>query len=151
MIYFQVYEVHINGVRHCSLRYRQFHNLSEKLRRDFHPSTLPSFPPKKLMPLTLNQLEDRRLGLEKYLQLLSQDPRVANGITFNGFLLAAQQETASEKSDEVDLDVYLMNDSKISIRGLTVLQTEEVLEVRILIRMFFYIFLIFLIVSIFFF
>ena len=98
------------------------------------------------MPLTLNQLEDRRLGLEKYLQLLSQDPRVANGITFNGFLLAAQQETASEKSDEVDLDVYLMNDSKISIRGLTVLQTEEVLEVRILIRMFFYIFLIFLIV-----
>ena len=102
------------------------------------------------MPLTLNQLEDRRLGLEKYLQLLSQDPRVANGITFNGFLLAAQQETASEKSDEVDLDVYLMNDSKISIRGLTVLQTEEVLEVRILIRMFFYIFLIFLIVSIFF-
>ena len=81
------------------------------------------------MPLTLNQLEDRRIGLEKYLQLLSQDPRVANGITFNGFLLAAQQETASEKSDEVDLDVYLMNDSKISIRGLTVLQTEEVLEV----------------------
>jgi len=125
---YTVYEVHINGVRHCSLRYRQFHNLSEKLRRDFHPSTLPSFPPKKLMPLTLNQLEDRRLGLEKYLQLLSQDPRVANGITFNGFLLAAQQETASEKSDEVDLDVYLMNDSKISIRGLTVLQTEEVLE-----------------------
>ena len=103
------------------------------------------------MPLSLNQLEDRRIGLEKYLQLLSQDPRVANGITFNGFLLAAQQETASEKSDEVDLDVYLMNDSKISIRGLTVLQTEEVLEVRILIRMFFYIFLIFLIVSIFFF
>ena len=126
---FQVYEVHINGVRHCSLRYRQLHNLHEKLRRDFHPSTLPSFPPKKLMPLTLNQLEDRRIGLEKYLQLLSQDPRVANGITFNGFLLAAQQETASEKSDEVDLDVYLMNDSKISIRGLTVLQTEEVLEV----------------------
>ena len=95
------------------------------------------------MPLTLNQLEDRRLGLEKYLQLLSQDPRVANGITFNGFLLAAQQETASEKSDEVDLDVYLMNDSKISIRGLTVLQTEEVLEVRILIRIFFRIHLIF--------
>ena len=84
------------------------------------------------MPLSLNQLEDRRIGLEKYLQLLSQDPRVANGITFNGFLLAAQQETASEKSDEVDLDVYLMNDSKISIRGLTVLQTEEVLEVRLM-------------------
>lgn len=82
------------------------------------------------MPLSLSQLEERRLGLEKYLQLLSQDPRVANGIVFNGFLLAAQQETAAEKAEEVDLDVFLMNDSKITISGLTVLQTEEVLEVK---------------------
>lgn len=80
------------------------------------------------MPLTLTQLEERRLNLEKYLQLLSQDHRVSNGVAFNGFLLAAQQETAAEKTDETDLDVFLMNDSKITIRGLTVLQTEEVLE-----------------------
>lgn len=80
------------------------------------------------MPLSISQLEDRRMALEKYLQLLSQDPRVSNGIIFNGFLLAAQQETASEKSEEVDLDVFLMNDSKITVRGLTILQTGEVLE-----------------------
>ena len=80
------------------------------------------------MPLSLPQLEERRLKLEKYLQLLSQDPRVSNSILFNGFLLAAQQETASEKTEEVDLDVFLMNDSKFTIRGLTTLQTEEVLE-----------------------
>lgn len=81
------------------------------------------------MPLSLSQLEERRMGLEKYLQLLSQDPRVANGVVFNGFLLAAQQETAAEKAEEVDLEVFLMNDSKITISGMTVLQTEEVLEV----------------------
>ena len=69
----QVYEIHINGVRHCSLRYRQLHTLHEKLKREFHP--LPHFPPKKLMSLSLAQLEERRLNLEKYLQLLSQDPR----------------------------------------------------------------------------
>lgn len=80
------------------------------------------------MPLSISQLEDRRVALEKYLQLLSQDPRVSNGIIFNGFLLAAQQETASEKSEEVDLDVFLMNDSKVTVRGLTILQTGEVLE-----------------------
>jgi len=123
---YTVYEIHINGVRHCSLRYRQLHTLHEKLKREFHP--LPCFPPKKLMSLSLAQLEERRLNLEKYLQLLSQDPRVSNGIVFNGFLLAAQQETASEKSEEVDLDVFLMNDSKTTVRGLTILQTEEVLE-----------------------
>ncbi len=83
-----------------------------------------------MLPLGQTQLEERRLGLEKYLQLLSQDPRVANGVTFNGFLLAAQQETAVEKTEEADLDIFLMNDSKITIRGLTVLQTEEVLEVK---------------------
>ena len=55
---------------------------------------------------------------------------MSNGIVFNGFLLAAQQETASEKSEEVDLDVFLMNDSKTTVRGLTILQTEEVLEVH---------------------
>ena len=55
---------------------------------------------------------------------------MSNGIVFNGFLLAAQQETASEKSEEVDLDVFLMNDSKTTVRGLTILQTEEVLEVN---------------------
>ena len=57
---------------------------------------------------------------------------MSNGIVFNGFLLAAQQETASEKSEEVDLDVFLMNDSKTTVRGLTILQTEEVLEVKLL-------------------
>lgn len=80
------------------------------------------------MPLSISQLEDRRIALEKYLQLLSQDPRISNGLVFNGFLLAAQQETASERAEEVDLDVFLMNDSKITIRGLTILQTGDVLE-----------------------
>ena len=30
---------------------------------------------------------------------------------------------------EVDLEVFLMNDHKIVVRGLTIVQTEEVLEV----------------------
>ena len=89
------------------------------------------------MPLTLNQLEERRIALEKYLQLLSQDPRISNGIVFNGFLLAAQQETASEKADEVDLEVYLMNDSKVNIHGLTILQTAEILEVSTYFELYF--------------
>ena len=42
-------------------------------------------------------MEDRRTALEKYMQLLSQDPRVSNSVTFNGLLLAAQRETSEDR------------------------------------------------------
>ena len=68
-----------------------------------------------------------------------QDARVSNGVTFNGFLLAAQMETraamaVSDKAAAVDsavsVDVFLMNDQKVTVRGKSILQTDEVLEVR---------------------
>ena len=83
----QTYHIHINGVRHCVVRFRQLHALHEQLRRELpafpmsaaaasRPAALPPFPPKKLLPLTVPQLEERRALLEKYLQRLSQASRV---------------------------------------------------------------------------
>ena len=82
---------------------------------------------------TNGQVEERRLGLERYLQQVSQDPRVCRGVTFNGFLLGSQQETRGGDSSsgavgEVDLDVCLMNGQKVGVRGPSVMQTDEVLE-----------------------
>lgn len=126
------FEVHLNGVHHCSVRYRQLHNLHQQLRKEFQQAALPipTFPPKKMLILSQVQVEERRFGLERYLQLISQDPRLSQTLTFNGFLLASQQETHAdpERTNEVDLDVYLMNDQKITIRGWTVLQTQDVIE-----------------------
>ena len=74
-----------------------------------------------------------------------QDARVSNGVTFNGFLLAAQMETraamaaaaaAADKTGSataesvVGVDVFLMNDQKVTVRGKSILQTDEVLEVQ---------------------
>jgi hypothetical protein len=42
-------------------------------RRELGSSSLPSFPPKKLFALTVGEVEERRLLLEKYLQLVSQE------------------------------------------------------------------------------
>merc|ERR1712018_265248 len=39
------YSLHINGVYHCLVRYRQLHSLHEQLKREFHANTLPVFPP----------------------------------------------------------------------------------------------------------
>ena len=75
-----------------------------------------------------------------YLYFSIQDARVSNGVTFNGFLLAAQMETraamaaAADKNaaeSVVGVDVFLMNDQKVTVRGKSILQTDEVLEVRI--------------------
>lgn len=53
---------------HCTVRYRQLHSLHEQLRREYGPTVVPGFPPKKFLPLTGSQLEDRRASLEKYIQ-----------------------------------------------------------------------------------
>lgn len=62
--------MHVNGVFHCTVRYRQFHSLFEKIKKEFPNIAmgLPKFPPKKLLPLSIAQLEERRLLLQKYLE-----------------------------------------------------------------------------------
>jgi hypothetical protein len=57
-----------------------------------------------------------------------QDPRIANSSTFNAFLLAAQQETRHEQAESVSLDIYLMNEHKVTLSILTTEQTDSVLE-----------------------
>ena len=122
------YCLHINGVYHAMVRYRQLHTLNDQLRREFSASTLPAFPPKKLFNLTEKEVEERRLMLEKYLQLISQDHRISNSHTFNAFLLTAQKETRREEIENVTLDVFLMNEHKLLVNVLSTEQTDAVLD-----------------------
>ena len=122
------YFLHINGVYHCMLRYRQLHSLHEQLRREFSTNTLPVFPPKKLFNLSEKEVEERRLMLEKYLQLISQDHRISNSQTFNTFLLTAQKETRRETIENVSLEVFLMNEHKVVVNVLSTEQSDVVLD-----------------------
>jgi sorting nexin-17 len=65
----QGFNIYVNGAFHCCLRYKQLHSLHEQLRRSLMNLSLPQFPPKKLLTLTKSELEQRRLALERYLQL----------------------------------------------------------------------------------
>lgn len=69
MISFQGFNIYINGSFHCCLRYKQLHSLHEQLKRSLMNLSLPQFPPKKLLTLTHSELEQRRLALERYMQL----------------------------------------------------------------------------------
>nr|XP_040235779.2 sorting nexin-17 [Anopheles coluzzii]XP_040235780.2 sorting nexin-17 [Anopheles coluzzii] len=122
------FNIHINGSFHCCLRYKQLHSLQEQLKRSLPSIALPSFPPKKLLSLTPNQIEQRRLSLERYIQLVGQDPVLCRSELLRAFLLNAQQESSFTECSEVTLDVYLMNGYRISASVYTTDCTGKVLE-----------------------
>lgn len=142
---FQGYNIHINGLFHCTVRYRQLHNLHQQLKKQFGNDNLPLFPPKKLLPLTGGQLEERRVLLEKYIQtgiicftnwkehkyaqyiLVGQDAKLVSSELLIGFLLSAQQETTCEKQQELQLEIYTSNNYEISVSVSTFDRTEKVL------------------------
>nr|CAI5833830.1 unnamed protein product [Callosobruchus analis] len=121
------YNIHINGVFHCTVRYKQLHNLHEQLKKEFGNDTVPFFPPKKLLPLTSSQLEERRALLEKYIQTIGQDSKLVMSELVVGFLLSAQQETTCEKKQDVNLDIYTMNNYQIPLWVSSFDRTEQVL------------------------
>lgn len=125
---YTAFNIHINGAYHCTVRYRQLHHFHEQLKKQFGASTLPPFPPKRLLALSQAQLDDRRTSLERYIQMVSQDTSIAACDNFNSFLLNAQQESMQQISEPVVLDIYLMNGHKISVNITSTDQTENVLE-----------------------
>ncbi|XP_076246774.1 sorting nexin 17 [Calliopsis andreniformis] len=108
------YNIHINGLFHCTVRYKQLYSLHEQLTRNLD-IFLPIFPPKKFFPLTRTQQEERRLLLEKYIQSIGQSAVVSNSGLLNAFLLNAQQETIGGLFNNERMDIFLMNSSKITI------------------------------------
>lgn len=128
LIQWQGFNIHINGCFHCCLRYKQIHCLHEQLKRCLPGLVLPPFPSKKFLPLTQNQLEQRRSHLERYIQLVGQDPVFSKCELLRIFLLNAQQESAHIQSHEVTIDVYLMNGYRIPVSCYTTDCTSKVLE-----------------------
>lgn len=122
------FNIHINGVFHCTARFSLLHSFHEQLKKEFGVNALPPFPPKKLFPISGPKLDERRLMLERYIQIVSQEVAIANSDIFNSFLLTAQQETQKEQPENVNLDVYLMNGHKITVNIISTDQTEDVLE-----------------------
>lgn len=124
-----LYNVHIDGLYHCSLRYKQLLHLHQTLSKKFTSPChqLPTFPPKKLLPLSVAQVEERRMQLEKYLQNISQDKAICNSSIFNLFLLEAQRESTRIRENQVNLDIELVNGQKIRLQIVTHDSADSVL------------------------
>ncbi|XP_046877206.1 sorting nexin-17 isoform X2 [Hypomesus transpacificus] len=122
------YNIHVNGVLHCRVRYSQLLGLHEQIKKEYGNNVVPAFPPKKIFTLTPAEVEQRREQLEKYMQAVRQDPMLGSSELFNSFLRKAQQETQQIPTEEAQLEVYLSNGQKVKVDILTSDQTEDVLE-----------------------
>uniref|UniRef100_A0A8D8VG92 Sorting nexin-17 n=1 Tax=Cacopsylla melanoneura TaxID=428564 RepID=A0A8D8VG92_9HEMI len=109
------YNLHLNGEYHCTLRYKQLHNFNEQLRKLYGSENVPLFPPKKLFPLSMVQIDERRAHLEKYMQSVAQSNLLRNCEVVVSFLQLAQQESYGEEIHDVSLDIYLMNNVQTTI------------------------------------
>uniref|UniRef100_A0A3Q2PV20 Sorting nexin-17 n=1 Tax=Fundulus heteroclitus TaxID=8078 RepID=A0A3Q2PV20_FUNHE len=128
MILPPAYNIHVNGVLHCRVRYSQLLGLHEQMKKEYGSNVVPTFPPKKIFTLTPAEVEQRREQLEKYMQAVRQHPLLGASELFNSFLRKAQQETQQIPTEEAALDICLSNGQKITVNILTSDQTEDVLD-----------------------
>ncbi|XP_045528107.1 sorting nexin-17 [Pieris brassicae] len=122
------FNIHIDGFYHCTARFKQLLSLHEQLQSQYSYFKLPQFPPKKFF-LTSSQLEERRILLEKYIQLIGQNPVLANSGILMTFLLTAQQETHNVKVHVVDIEISLMNGYRIPLSVSSTDTSSTVLDI----------------------
>ena len=125
---YSAFNLHVNGVLHCTIRYSQLFDLNEKLKLEFGSNGLPSFPPKRLFSVKGAELEERRQQLESYVQELCQNSKFSSSSIFATFLSRAQQETQLQESLPVNFQIFLMNGSKIKINIQNTDKTAAILE-----------------------
>lgn len=119
-----LFNIHINGVHHCSLRYSQLYTFNEELHRLLPTAmiNIEAFPPKKMFSLSAKDTDERRVLLEHYLQSIIQNKYIITSSYFNDFFLNAQRETFSSKfndnDERINLKICLLNNHELGIENL---------------------------------
>jgi sorting nexin-17 len=124
---YTLFNIHINGIHHSSMRYSQLRTFNEELQR-LDPTSMLNiqpFPPKKILSLSLRETDERRLLLERYLQSIVQIKSIISSSYFNEFFLNAQRETFLHQSinktlpEKVNITIHLLNQHEIIIENLS--------------------------------
>ncbi|RUS90045.1 hypothetical protein EGW08_002232 [Elysia chlorotica] len=106
-----VFNIYMAGRHLCSRRYREFDNLHNNLKREFPDFNFPRLPGKKLFTLSEQQLDQRRRGLEQYLEKVCAVRVIGESETMQEFLAAGDLDEQEEGSSEVELKVMLPDKS----------------------------------------
>ncbi|KAL4629972.1 sorting nexin-31 [Arapaima gigas] len=122
-----VYTVFLDGILLCKVRYSEMHRWNEELSRMFK-SCLPRFPPKVYLVMTQKQADDRRLGLEQYLQGVARISSVVVSEVFCKFLQKMQQELLSNHKLDGVCEVLLPDGRSIAVHTKASDTSQTILE-----------------------
>ncbi|KAH7708503.1 PX domain-containing protein [Aphelenchoides avenae] len=106
---YTVFDIHVNGAYHASVRYNVLYALHERLVENFGLRfTGPEFPPKKIWrSLDSKSLNERREGLAKYFQGVIQNPDIAKHPVLERAFLEFQVTSFSPTIQNVKLEIFL--------------------------------------------
>lgn len=128
---YTLYNIHVNGYHHCSLRYSQLRTFNDELQ-NLSPAAMTnieSFPPKKLFSLSAKEIDERRISLENYLQSIVKNKYILTSSYFNEFFLNAQIETfendSTDRNQRIDLTICLLNNHEIIVENILINDTKS--------------------------
>ncbi|CAF1036445.1 unnamed protein product [Rotaria sp. Silwood1] len=123
---YTLFNIHINGFHHCSLRYSQLRKFNEELQRLLPTAmiNIEQFPPKKFFSLTSKETDERRILLEHYLQSIGQNKYILTSSYFNEFFFNSQLETFTnellDNNQKINLTICLLNNHEIIIENFSI-------------------------------
>nr|XP_015213495.1 PREDICTED: sorting nexin-31 isoform X1 [Lepisosteus oculatus] len=109
-----VYNIYLEGLLLCKVRYSDMHKWNEELRRVFK-DCVPGFPPKYFLAMTEKMQDQRRHLLEQYLQKVAEISSIATSGIFCSFFRKMQQGTFRIPERSVVQDVILPDGRKIGV------------------------------------
>ncbi|KAF6211007.1 hypothetical protein GE061_014120 [Apolygus lucorum] len=102
---FAVFNIYMAGRHLCSRRYREFANLHSELKKEFGGFSFPKLPGKWPFALSGQQVDQRRRGLELYLEKVCAVRVIAESDVMHRFL--TDTEDPQGNTTPVDLKVLL--------------------------------------------
>uniref|UniRef100_A0A914XT91 PX domain-containing protein n=1 Tax=Panagrolaimus superbus TaxID=310955 RepID=A0A914XT91_9BILA len=114
---FTVFDIHVNGAFHASVRYSNLCTLHEKLIENFgFRLSGPEFPPKKIWKtLDAKALNERREGLAKYFQGLITIPDVSRHHLIERAFLEYQVSSFAPTLQTISIQIYLPDGHPIKV------------------------------------
>lgn len=126
---FVAYNIYMAGRHLCSRRYSEFANLHKELKREFVDFTFPSLPGKWPLKMSEQQLDQRRRGLEAYLEKVCSVRAIAESDLVQEFLTDNDDEQGLAM---VDLKVLLPSQEVVSVTAQKNASTVDVYRAVVL-------------------